>query len=148
MIETFALLIGGLIALLIGGELLVRGAVRLAEKAGVTPLVVGLVIVGLPLLVSEDRGGWRSSQAWRNVDVRPFQPKEMAACVPSIAHSGKSGNGPDAVGQQRAPSRSSKLRRRSPESGHQIIGFGVPALSDTPVSPLQVRDPAEADIRS
>ena len=39
-------LLGGLMALLIGGELLVRGAVGLAEKAGVTPLMIGLVIVG------------------------------------------------------------------------------------------------------
>ena len=46
MIETGASLVGGLIALLVGGEMLVRGAVRLAEKAGVTPLIVGLVIVG------------------------------------------------------------------------------------------------------
>jgi len=73
MIETFALLIGGLIALLIGGELLVRGAVRLAEKAGVTPLVVGLVIVGFgtstPELMTSVEAAMAGSPAiaWGNI---------------------------------------------------------------------------------
>ena len=46
MTFTIVILLGGLAALLAGGELLVRGAVALAERAGVTPLVIGLVIVG------------------------------------------------------------------------------------------------------
>lgn len=39
-------LVGGLIVLVAGAELLVRGSVRLAERAGVSPLLVGLVVVG------------------------------------------------------------------------------------------------------
>ncbi len=40
-------LIGGLIYLLMGGDLLVRGAVALARRAQVPPLVVGLTVVSL-----------------------------------------------------------------------------------------------------
>ncbi|SDE39927.1 calcium/sodium antiporter [Limimaricola pyoseonensis] len=39
-------LIGGLVLLVLGGELLVRGAVKVAEKLGVSPLVIGLTLVG------------------------------------------------------------------------------------------------------
>ncbi len=44
---TLALFLGGLIALVIGAELLVRGASRLALSLGITPLVVGLTIVAV-----------------------------------------------------------------------------------------------------
>ncbi len=40
------LLLGGLVLLAGGGELLVRGAVGLATKLGISPLLTGLVIVG------------------------------------------------------------------------------------------------------
>jgi cation:H+ antiporter len=36
----------GLIGLLIGGDLLVRGAVNIASRAGLSPLVIGLTLVG------------------------------------------------------------------------------------------------------
>lgn len=39
-------IIGGLIVLVLGAELLVRGSVRLAERMGVSPLLIGLTIVG------------------------------------------------------------------------------------------------------
>ncbi|MEM8663996.1 MAG: calcium/sodium antiporter [Pseudomonadota bacterium] len=39
-------IVGGFIALLIGGELLVRGASAIAVRLGISPLVVGVVIVG------------------------------------------------------------------------------------------------------
>jgi cation:H+ antiporter len=42
---TIVLFIGGLIALVIGAELLVRGAGKLAMSFGVSPLVVGLTVV-------------------------------------------------------------------------------------------------------
>ncbi|WP_404380432.1 calcium/sodium antiporter [Caenispirillum salinarum] len=49
-------LIGGLVLLLVGGDVLVRGAVAVARKAGVSPLVIGLTLVGfgtsLPELVT------------------------------------------------------------------------------------------------
>lgn len=73
MFETIALLFVGLIGLLIGGELLVRGAVRLAEKAGVTPLIVGLVIVGFgtstPELMTSVEAAMAGSPAiaWGNI---------------------------------------------------------------------------------
>ena len=42
---AFAALAGGLIALVLGAELLVRGASKLALMAGISPLVIGLTIV-------------------------------------------------------------------------------------------------------
>ncbi len=39
-------ILGGLVLLVLGAELLVRGAVRLAERMGVSPLLIGLTIVG------------------------------------------------------------------------------------------------------
>ncbi len=42
---TFLLFIGGLIGLIMGAELLVRGASKLALSFGISPLVVGLTIV-------------------------------------------------------------------------------------------------------
>ena len=47
MIENLLLLIGGLVVLILGGELLVRGATRLALLLKISPLVVGLTIVAL-----------------------------------------------------------------------------------------------------
>lgn len=46
MITAILIVLGGLIGLMVGGDVLVRGSVRLAEKAGVTPLLIGLVIIG------------------------------------------------------------------------------------------------------
>lgn len=45
MLENIFLLIIGLVVLIFGGELLVRGATRLALKLKISPLVVGLTIV-------------------------------------------------------------------------------------------------------
>jgi cation:H+ antiporter len=42
----FLLLLGGLALLALGGELLVRGAVQLAERMGISPLLIGLTLVG------------------------------------------------------------------------------------------------------
>jgi len=42
---TIALLIGGLIGLTLGAELMVRGASALALRLGLTPLVIGLTVV-------------------------------------------------------------------------------------------------------
>ena len=39
-------LLGGLVLLVIGGDMLVRGAVRVASGLGVSPLVIGLTLVG------------------------------------------------------------------------------------------------------
>lgn len=43
---TIVLLLAGLILLLVGGEVLVRGASALAERFGMPPFVVGVVVVG------------------------------------------------------------------------------------------------------
>ncbi|MFN3549717.1 MAG: calcium/sodium antiporter [Mesorhizobium sp.] len=43
---TFLPLLGGLILLVLGGELLVRGSVNVASRLGVSPLVIGLTLVG------------------------------------------------------------------------------------------------------
>ena len=42
---TAGLILAGLLLLVVGGELLVRGAVQLAERMGVSPLLVGLTLV-------------------------------------------------------------------------------------------------------
>jgi cation:H+ antiporter len=39
-------LLGGLALLIVGGDLLVRGSVRLAERLGLSPLIIGLTLVG------------------------------------------------------------------------------------------------------
>jgi len=53
---TFLLIAGGLVLLFIGGEILVRGSVGVARKAGMSELVIGLTLVGfgtsLPELVT------------------------------------------------------------------------------------------------
>jgi cation:H+ antiporter len=58
-------IIGGLIVLTFGADLLVRGAVRIAERAGVSPLLVGLTIVGFgtstPELVTSVQGALAGS---------------------------------------------------------------------------------------
>lgn len=46
MTGSMLLLLVGLVLLALGGELLVRGAVRVAERFGVSPLVIGLTLVG------------------------------------------------------------------------------------------------------
>jgi cation:H+ antiporter len=43
---TFLSIVGGLALLVLGGELLVRGAVQVATRLGVSPLVIGLTLVG------------------------------------------------------------------------------------------------------
>lgn len=45
MIFDIVLIVAGLILLVLGGEALVRGASTLASKAGISPLVIGLVVV-------------------------------------------------------------------------------------------------------
>lgn len=40
------MLLGGLVLLIIGGELLVRGSVATAERLGMSPLLIGLTLVG------------------------------------------------------------------------------------------------------
>lgn len=51
-----AWILGGLVLLAVGGELLVRGAVQIAERLGISPLLVGLTVVAfgtsLPELVT------------------------------------------------------------------------------------------------
>jgi cation:H+ antiporter len=46
MVTTLLTLAGGLILLVLGGELLVRGSVQVAERLGVSPLLIGLTLVG------------------------------------------------------------------------------------------------------
>ncbi|MBF0327510.1 MAG: calcium/sodium antiporter [Alphaproteobacteria bacterium] len=46
MIDAWLPLFGGLVLLIAGGDLLVRGAVQVASRLGVSPLVIGLTLVG------------------------------------------------------------------------------------------------------
>jgi cation:H+ antiporter len=45
-LETTLLILGGLVLLALGGEALVRGAVQIAERLGISPLLIGLTLVG------------------------------------------------------------------------------------------------------
>ena len=73
MIEAILLSLGGLVGLAIGGELLVRGAVGIAEKLGVSTLFTGLVIVGfatsMPEMVASVQASLAGSPeiAWGNI---------------------------------------------------------------------------------
>ena len=46
MFDVWLPLIGGLVLLIVGGEFLVRGSVNVATHMGVSPLVIGLTLVG------------------------------------------------------------------------------------------------------
>ncbi len=65
MIDIWIPLLAGFVLLILGGELLVRGAVRVAERLGVSPLVIGLTLVGFgtstPELVTSVRAALAGS---------------------------------------------------------------------------------------
>ncbi len=44
--DPIVAVIAGFVMLIVGGELLVRGSVRVAEQMGVSPLLIGIVLVG------------------------------------------------------------------------------------------------------
>jgi len=73
MIEIWLPLAGGLALLIAGGDLLVRGAVRVAERLGVSPLVIGLTLVGFgtstPELVTSVQAALTGAPgiAWGNI---------------------------------------------------------------------------------
>ncbi|MWV29398.1 calcium/sodium antiporter [Aurantiacibacter rhizosphaerae] len=46
-LTDIGLLLGGLVLLMIGGDVMVRGAVRIAERLNLSPMLIGLVVVGL-----------------------------------------------------------------------------------------------------
>ena len=77
---TILLTLAGFALLLLGGEVVVRGAIRLAPRLGVSPLMIGIVIVGFgdcdsrargqrrcgSVRVARPRGGQRDWQQHRN----------------------------------------------------------------------------------
>jgi cation:H+ antiporter len=73
MTEMILMILGGLIGLAVGGELLVRGAVGIALKAGLSHLVTGVVIIGaatsMPELVASVQAAMAGSPdiAWGNI---------------------------------------------------------------------------------
>lgn len=73
MIEAILYSLAGLVGLAIGGELLVRGAVGIAQRLGVSNLITGLVIVGfatsMPEMVASVEAALAGSPgiAWGNV---------------------------------------------------------------------------------
>lgn len=73
MMITALFLLLGLMLLVGGGELLVRGAVRLADKLGVSPLIVSIVIIGFGTSAPELAASIEASRigapgiAWGNV---------------------------------------------------------------------------------
>jgi cation:H+ antiporter len=73
MISALILVLAGLIGLALGGELLVRGAVGIAQRLGVSTLFTGLVIVGaatsMPEMVASVQAALAGSPgiAWGNI---------------------------------------------------------------------------------
>ena len=73
MFIPLLILLAGFVVLIVGGELLVRGAVRVAERAGMSELLIGLTIVGFgtsaPELVASIEAARAGSPgiAWGNV---------------------------------------------------------------------------------
>ncbi len=73
MINALLLSLAGLVGLAFGGELLVRGAVGIAQKLGVSTLFTGLVIVGfatsMPEMVASVQAALAGSPeiAWGNI---------------------------------------------------------------------------------
>lgn len=73
MIEAILYSLAGLVGLAVGGELLVRGAVGIARKLGVSTLFTGLVIVGfatsMPEMVASVQAALSGSPqiAWGNI---------------------------------------------------------------------------------
>jgi cation:H+ antiporter len=73
MLNALLLSLAGLVGLAIGGELLVRGAVGIAQKLGVSTLFTGLVIVGfatsMPEMVASVQASLAGSPeiAWGNI---------------------------------------------------------------------------------
>ena len=73
MLIALATLAAGFVVLIVGGELLVRGAVRVAERAGMSQILIGLTIVGFgtsaPELVASVEAARAGSPgiAWGNV---------------------------------------------------------------------------------
>lgn len=73
MLTAITLCLGGLVGLALGGELLVRGAVGVAQKLGVSTLFTGLVIVGaatsMPEMVASVQAALAGSPAiaWGNI---------------------------------------------------------------------------------
>jgi cation:H+ antiporter len=65
MFETWVPLVGGLLLLIAGGDILVRGAVQVAERIGISPLVIGLTFVAfgtsMPELVTSVQAGLSGS---------------------------------------------------------------------------------------
>lgn len=53
MLVDIVLVLAGLAALIVGGDLLVRGAVAVAMRAGLSPLVIGVTLVGFGTSVPE-----------------------------------------------------------------------------------------------
>lgn len=73
MLIAVLTLLAGLVVLIVGGELLVRGAVRVAERAGMSQMLIGLTIVGFgtssPELVASLEAALAGSPgiAWGNI---------------------------------------------------------------------------------
>ncbi|MEO9601107.1 calcium/sodium antiporter [Parasphingorhabdus sp.] len=73
MLTAALILCLGFVVLIVGGELLVRGAVRVAERAGMSQLLIGLTIVGFgtsaPELVASVEAARAGSPgiAWGNI---------------------------------------------------------------------------------
>ena len=63
-----AAIIAGLVFLTVGGDALVRGSVATARRLGVSPMIIGLTLVGFgtstPELVTSLQAAFAAASAW------------------------------------------------------------------------------------
>lgn len=81
---TILTILGGLTLLILGGDLLVRGAVGVAQRLGMSPLLIGLTLVGfgtsMPELVTSVEAAMRGPGrlAWDWLNQATVQPTAWA----------------------------------------------------------------------
>jgi cation:H+ antiporter len=63
MLNDALLLLAGLVLLIAGGDLLVRGAVRIAERLSLSPMLIGLTVVGMGTSMPELAASLQASLA-------------------------------------------------------------------------------------
>ena len=82
MLFQFGWLAAGVMLLMFAGDALVRGSVAAAIKAGVSPLIAGIVIVGFGTSVPEMLVSWKPVSTMRirsRMEYRRLQHRQSAA---------------------------------------------------------------------
>ena len=84
MALSFVFVVVGLIGLYFGGELLVRGASRIAVTLGLTPLAIGLTVVAIgtsaPELLVNGLAAWQQCDWFKRRQYRPDPGRYRSHC--------------------------------------------------------------------